>query len=308
MTGSKPSAAQANVSQQAADNGPACFFSLLFAPAHESAKAAKALAGAGKQVALDWEAAVPDARKAEARAAVGQLPVNGRKPFVRVNGLQTPWADEDFASLPAGCIAGIILPLVGARQDLLQADELMAQAEKRASVAIGSLQLMPIIETCRGLAYLGEILRDPPERLQRVSFGAWDFTLDSGIRYTRTEEGLALARQLIVVHSKAAGLQAPIDASYPYLNDSEGMADSCRRARLFGFAGKACIHPAQVDIANRIFAPDAAEIEYSAALIQAYEEALADGRAAARFRGAFIDRPMYDRARLILQQAEKEVS
>ena len=136
-----------------------------------------------------------------------------------------------------------------------------------------------------------------------LSFGAWDFTLETGITYTRDESGIADARSRIVLHSRGAGLEAPIDASYPVLEDLEGLKRSCLRARDMGFAGKACIHPGQVATVNEAFSLSAQERSQAEAIVAEFEKAEASGSASIRVAGQFVDYPMYKKAKALLAQA-----
>ena len=279
--------------------------SVLFAPASEPRKAAKAVASAADQVALDLEAAVPDDHKESARQTLSeQLPGYARKPLVRVNDLASETGQDDLAMLDVRHIAGLIVPLIGSAKDLERASEQLEQRECACGTTPLALVLVVVIETCRGLVNVAQIAGAAGARPLRLSFGAWDFTLDSGVAYTKDEAGLAWARQQVVVHARAAGLPAALDASYPYLDDHEGYEASCCRARALGMGGKACIHPLQVEPANRIFSPSEQEIERATALVKAYEEAKQQAKAAIRFRGEFVDRPMYEQAKRVLKLAQ----
>ncbi len=157
-----------------------------------------------------------------------------------------------------------------------------------------------MIETASGIVHLEDICRSGT-RVRRLSFGAWDFTLDTGIAYTPEEQHIADARIRVVLHSRSAGLDAPIDTSYPILGDIEGLARSSRTARAMGFQGKACIHPEQAAPVNEAFSIGENELKEAQALIAEFEKAEASGSASIRVNGRFVDYRMYKKAKALLE-------
>lgn len=168
---------------------------------------------------------------------------------------------------------------------------------------VGSLDLIPIIETARGLANLGAIL-GAGTRARRVSFGAADYTLDANITWTRDEAELAQARAEMVMRSRAAGLEPPLDSVWADLQDVEGLEASAHRVKNMGFQGKTCIHPDQIPIVNRVFSPTDAEVAFSRRVVDAFKEAEAAGSSAFQIDGKFIDYPIVYRAQRIVAQHE----
>ena len=79
----------------------------------------------------------------------------------------------------------------------------------------------------------------------------------------------------------------------------------CLLARTLGFRGKACIHPSQVPIVNRVFAPTEAEIEWARRVLDAYQAAAASGRGAFTVDGAMVDVPVVERARRLLAESDR---
>jgi citrate lyase subunit beta/citryl-CoA lyase len=167
----------------------------------------------------------------------------------------------------------------------------------------GGIDLVPIIETARGLDRLGEIL-GAGTRVRRVAFGAADFTLDVNVNmiWSRGEAELGHARAAIVTASRAAGIEAPLDTVWVDLADSDGLEASARTALGFGFQGKMCIHPDQIAVVNRVFTPSAAEIAFAERVAAAFAKAEAEGSAAFQLDGKFIDYPIVYRAQRILDR------
>jgi citrate lyase subunit beta/citryl-CoA lyase len=200
-------------------------------------------------------------------------------------------------------IDGIILPKVEGAAGLATVDWLLAQLERERLLMHGGIDLVPIIETARGLDRLGEIL-GAGTRVRRVAFGAADFTLDVNVNmiWSRGEAELGHARAAIVTASRAAGIEAPLDTVWVDLADSDGLEASARTALGFGFQGKMCIHPDQIAVVNRVFTPSAAEVAFAERVAAAFAKAEAEGSAAFQLDGKFVDYPIVYRAQRILDR------
>jgi len=116
-------------------------------------------------------------------------------------------------------------------------------------------------------------------------------------------EAVLAAKIKMLVISRAAGLEPPLDTVFPNLGDLEGLRIEAEHARQLGFQGKACIHPAQVEIVNAVFTPSSAEVERARHLLAAFEAAVATGSASIRVGDAFVDYPVAERARRIIALA-----
>jgi citrate lyase subunit beta/citryl-CoA lyase len=277
------------------------FRSILFAPGNQPRKIEKVFSFGADIVCLDLEDAVPTAEKATARqqvAAVLDTP-RGAPLYVRINSLDTPHCLSDVEAIVKKGLAGIIVPMIERASTLLTIDWLIAQLEARQNLPTRGIDILPIIETAAGIVNLPEIC-GAGSRVRRLSFGAWDFTLDTGITYMPDEVHIADARARVVLHSRAAGLDAPIDTSYPMLGDIDGLKRSSRNARAMGYQGKACIHPEQVAPVNDAFSVDADELKRAQTIVSEFEKAEAAGSASVRIDGRFVDYPMYKKAKALV--------
>ena len=164
------------------------------------------------------------------------------------------------------------------------------------------MDLVPIIESAAGVANLREIAR-ASTRVKRLAFGAADFTNDLGLTWTRDELELLPHRAEIVLQSRAAGLEPPIDTVWADVKDAEGFAASAARARSLGFQGKLCIHPDQVAVANRAFTPSQDEVARARRIVEAFAQAEAAGSSAIQLDGQFIDYPIMYAARRVVETA-----
>ncbi len=281
--------------------------SLLFAPASHARHVQKALSGPADGAIIDLEDAVAVAEKPAARAQVRAAIEAHRSPrgprvYVRINGLTTPFAYEDLCAVVGSGLDGVILPKTESAAQIATADWLLDQLERMAGLEAGSIELMPIVETAVGLTRLREIAT-ASRRVRRLNFGAGDFSLDTNMTWVVAHEGLLWARVQMVVESRAAGLEPPIDTVYADLDDAEGLAREAAQAQTLGYQGKACIHPRQVEVVNAVFTPSASEVASARAVVDAFERAETSGVAAIQVDGRFIDYPVAARARRTLEIA-----
>jgi citrate lyase subunit beta/citryl-CoA lyase len=155
------------------------------------------------------------------------------------------------------------------------------------------------VETGKGLAAVHEIAR-AGTRVKRLSFGAGDFTLDMNLVWSREETELLAYRGAVVLASRAAGLEAPIDTVWVRLQDAEGFAASAAHVRALGFQGKLCIHPDQVAVANAAFSPSSGQVAWARRVVDAFKAAEDSGSASIQLDGQFIDYPIVYQAQRVL--------
>jgi citrate lyase subunit beta/citryl-CoA lyase len=277
--------------------------SFLFTPGNHARRVEKALSLDADAVILDLEDAVATAEKPAAREAVAAAFGRPRRGllYVRVNAVDTEFCYGDLLAIVRPGLDGIILPKVETPAGLATVDWLLAQLERDRGLPAAGLDVIPIIETARGLDRLGAVL-GAGTRARRIAFGAGDFTLDVNMRWTRGEAELAHARATVVTASRAAGIEAPFDTVWVDLKDPEGLEASSRTALGLGFQGKMCIHPDQIAIVNRVFTPTDDEVAFAECVAAAFAKAEAAGSAAIQLDGKFIDYPIVYRARRVLDR------
>ncbi|MBF2759264.1 MAG: CoA ester lyase [Ectothiorhodospiraceae bacterium AqS1] len=284
------------------------FRSMLFAPGNHPRRVEKALGLEADSVILDLEDAVAISEKVLARQEVAKALARPRRASVRVrvNAFETPFCVDDLRVVAIAGLDGIVLAKVESAAQLVAVDWLLRSLERERGLPEGGIDLMPIIETARSLSSLREIAACGLARVRRLSFGAADLTLDLGMHWTREEHELDSVRTRIVIESKAAGLEAPVDTVFARLGDLEGLRACARRARDLGFQGKLCIHPEQIEPINTLFTPDEEEIARALSIIAAFDAAEAAGSASIRLDGQFIDYPIVERARRIVSIAQRD--
>jgi citrate lyase subunit beta/citryl-CoA lyase len=275
--------------------------SFLFAPGNHPRRVEKALTLDADAVILDLEDAVAIAEKPATRGAVVAARAQPRSGqlYVRVNAADTEFCHGDLDAIVRPGLDGIVLPKVETAATLQTIDWLVANLERERGLMPGAIDLVPIIETARGLRDIDAILA-PATRIKHCAFGAGDFTLDVNMIWSRAEAELAYARARVVTASRAAGIEAPLDTVWIDLQDEEGLEASTRNALALGFQGKMCIHPNQIPVVNRVFTPTNAEIDFAERVVAAFAKAEAAGSAAIQLDGKFIDYPIVYRAQRTL--------
>ncbi len=261
--------------------------SYLFVPADRPERLQKALDASADAVIVDLEDAVaPDAKKA-ARGALAQWLASGsvRAVHVRVNAPQTPWFALDVALCAHPRVSGIILPKA----------ESVHQVAAVTQAAPG-VPVLPLIETAVGMDEIRSVARAPG--VQRLVFGSIDFQADLGIE--GDDDALLAFRSQLVLASRLAQLQAPVDGVTTALSDEQAIVQDTARARRLGFGAKLCIHPRQVAAVNRGFMPSEAEVDWARRVLAA---AQASGGAAVAVDGKMVDAPVLIRARSLLDRA-----
>ncbi|WP_326538390.1 HpcH/HpaI aldolase/citrate lyase family protein [Pseudorhodoferax sp.] len=281
-----------------------CFRSKLFVPGSRAELFDKALAGDADALSFDLEDAVRPEDKVQAREAVAALlrRLAGRPQgpllIVRVNAPGTPWFADDLRVLVGPGLDWINLPKVGSPADVQQAAVALQAAEAAAGVA--PTGLLVTIESARALQQAAAI-GAADARVVGLQLGLADLYEPLGIDRADRHNVHATLHALRLA-AAAAGVPA-YDGAYPQLADVEGFEAEARMARRLGFAGKSCVHPRQVALANAVFAPTADEQAWAERVVAAAAVADAQGHAVLAVDGQMVDAPFVQRARTLLLAA-----
>jgi len=287
--------------------------SFLFVPANVPRRIEKALSLVGNAAAdaviLDLEDSVAPSDKPPSRDAV--VAALGRTwkslVYVRVNAPSTAYCYADLVATVRKGVDGIVVPKIESAADLHAIDWLLAALERERGLAEGSLDLMPQIETAAGVQRVDRILQARnlrpyrgPWRVKRACFGAADYVNDVGLSPTLEEDELADARARIVLASRAAGLENPIDSPWFHFKETAAFARALERSRRGGFQGRCCVHPDQIGPVNEAYRPTAGEVAAAERIVAAFGEAEKRGAAAIQVDGQMIDYPVAHRAQALL--------
>jgi citrate lyase subunit beta/citryl-CoA lyase len=287
-----------------ASDAPRALRSFLFAPGNHARRVAKAVELDADVVILDLEDAVAVTEKAAARASVIAALQRPRRSlvYVRVNGVDSIWCQDDIRAVIGQRLDGIVLPKAESAAALQQVDRWITAAESAAGLPVSSLDLMPIVETARGVESALEIA-GACARVRRLAFGGGDYTQDLDLVWTEDEHELAYARAKLSHASRLAGIEAPIDTVVLQVRDTERFVRSARTGRSMGFQGKLCIHPDQIAACNTVFSPSPDEVAHAQRVLAAFELAAAQGLASIQVDGLFVDYPIANKARRVLARA-----
>ena len=285
--------------------------SWMFVPGHQQWMIDKAY-GLKLDVAMfDIEDGVPPGEKDTARAMMTETlarPSTGMLRFVRVHPAGTAAIEADLPAVIQPGLNGLTLTKVHCPEDVLRVSAILDEQEGRVGLQRGSVQLLATIESARGLVQAAAIAAASP-RLVGLMFGAEDFAMDLGMFNVRQGEArdFLYARSALVVAAASEGLQA-IDRVYVDFRNPAGLEQDTRFARDLGFTGKALIHPAQIEVVEKVFRPTDAEAEYARRVVEAFETAEADSAGAVAVDGQMVDLPVVERARRALQLVSEDAS
>jgi citrate lyase subunit beta/citryl-CoA lyase len=173
-------------------------------------------------------------------------------------------------------------------------DHYLSLLEETRGIARGTVRLIVWLESTLGIANAETICRASP-RLIGASMGAEDYATDLGVMRTRASTEIEYARARLANAAVAAGLVA-IDCPEPDYQDLEHFERDISHARTLGYRGKYCIHPRQVELANRVFSPSEEQLRWARRVRDAYEAGEREGLGAVGLDGAMVDRPIYVRA------------
>jgi citrate lyase subunit beta/citryl-CoA lyase len=209
-------------------------------------------------------------------------------------------------------VDGVLVPKIETAADLHAIDWMIASLERERGIAEGSIDLMPLIETAAGVQRIDRIVQarnlrpyPGPWRVRRVAFGAGDYANDLGLSPTLDEGELADARARVVLASRAAGMENPIDSPWFHFKEADAFGRALERSRRGGFQGRLCVHPDQIAPVNSAYLPSEDEIARAERIVTAFREAEAKGSAAIQVDGQMIDYPIVYRAQAMLDAMRK---
>ena len=259
--------------------------SYLYVPGNRPDRFDKACAAGADAVIIDLEDAVPPAEKPAARAALATWLFPAQPVIVRVNAADTEWFEDDLAACDAAGVVGVVLPKAERIGDGVT-----------SLCRRNGLALLPLIETAAGMAQAAAVAATPC--VQRLMFGTIDFQFELDIDGDGDE--LLAFRSQLVLASRLAGIQPPVDGPCTSWEDTDLVAADSHRARRLGFGGKLCIHPKQVAFVNTAFSPSESEVAWARRVLDAAKRS---GGAAVAVEGRMVDRPVILKAERIAREA-----
>lgn len=278
--------------------------SVLFMPVTNARAAEKARNMPCDAIILDMEDAVAAGEKAAARVAaqseIARAGFGARELIIRINGLDTEWAEDDAASFKHWPDA-ILIPKISTADDVIAAEDLLAR-----NGAPDHVRLWVMIETPLAILNIAAIVAEAGtgRRLAALVAGTNDLSKELGLALGEDRSAMRTALQMVLLGARAGGLAA-IDGVYNDLQDADGFARQCAEGARFGFDGKTLLHPGQIDAANTAFSPSADQVAHARRVVEKWAEAEAAGKGVATLDGKMIEALHMQQARAIIAIAEK---
>lgn len=247
---------------------------------------------AADAIIFDLEDAVAPAEKATARAtlksALKDNDYGKRYKIVRINGFDTDWGADDLAMLNETEFDAVLLPKLETTEALDQVRHVLGS----------DAPVWAMMETPAGILNAPGLAQDPS--LQGFVMGTNDLAKEL---LSDGREAMQTSLQLCLLAARAAGITC-VDGVYNAFKDAEGLEAECLEGRQYGFDGKTLIHPAQLEIANRVFAPSPEAADLARRQIEAYEDAISRGEAVAVVDGKIVENLHVETARRLLAQVD----
>jgi citrate lyase subunit beta/citryl-CoA lyase len=280
--------------------------SKLFVPGSRPELFAKAAAGPADALSFDLEDAVAPTRKAQAREAVAdflqaQPAAHARQLIiVRANGLASGLFEDDLRAVVGPGLDILNVPMVESADHIREAAAMLERLEKAANLPC-PIGILANIETPKSVRLAAEIAT-ADARVCGLQIGYADLFEPFGID-RRDDAALSHVRMVVRLAAAEAGISV-YDGAFAGVNDPDRFRSECETVRALGFAGKSCIHPSQVPLANAAFAPTETEVDKARRIIAAAETAEANGVGAFLVDGQMIDAPFLARARAVAAWAD----
>ena len=269
--------------------------SVMFTPGSNEDLVVKARNLLADVIALDLEDSVPPLEKERARAIVAKnIPLvaeSGADVYSRVNAWETGLIKGDLEAIVQPGLSGIVIPKTETPDDVIRADKLLTELEKKRGMEVGTVQLQLLIESARGVMFAYECGM-ASSRVNSLVFGAVDYTRDMRVKLSSSGDEVTYARSAVGVAARAAGIVA-IDPPWPAFSDTEGFARHSRLGAQLGYEGRMLIHPNQIGPSEEIYGPAPEAVEYAREVVAMFLAAIAEGKASVALRGSMIDWAVY---------------
>ncbi len=257
-------------------------------------------------IMLDLEDAVAENQKDVARFslyhALKEINYRGCERVVRINGLDTPYWEEDIHCAVAGGCDAIRIPKTESALDVQRVEAVVEECEKKYGIPEGHTLIMAAIESARGVMKALDIC-EASERMFGIALSGGDYTKDLQTHITGTGLELMGARQNMIIAARAAGVQC-FDTVYTNLDDMDGFRRDVETIHLMGFDGKSIINPRQINIVHEIFTPTQKDIIFAEKVVKEIDEKKKLGIGVFTVDGKMIDIAFYDGAKRTIELAK----
>ncbi|SHK12529.1 citrate lyase subunit beta / citryl-CoA lyase [Hathewaya proteolytica DSM 3090] len=278
---------------------------MLFMPGNNPSMLQSADILGADSIILDLEDAVSltekDSARILVREAVKSLHYKGVEVVVRINPLDTEYAMDDIDNIARVKPDTILVPKA-TEEAMEKVDAELTRIEKEEGFEPKSIRLFALVESAYGVENVYSIIKSS-DRIEGVLLGGEDFTSDMGVKRTKQGDEILYARNKVATACRACRVDS-IDTPFTDTNDFEGLIADTTKAKNLGFTGKASINPRQIESIHSVYAPTEAEIVYAEKVMEAKEEALAQGLGVFSLNGKMVDLPVINRAKTTLELAK----
>jgi citrate lyase subunit beta / citryl-CoA lyase len=274
--------------------------SVLYMPGANERALVKAETLPADALILDLEDAVAPDAKAEARERVCEAAASGRyghrEVTIRINGAGTPWHDDDLRAAAAAGPAAVVVPKVDSAGAVHAVEKALEAGGAPDGTAVWAM-----LETPAATLRAEEVCA-ASERLTVLVMGTNDLAKELRAEHVPGRQPLLAGLGMCLLAARA-NAKVILDGVYNDIADADGFESECRQGRQLGFDGKTLIHPSQLEPCNRVFAPAADEVERAARIIEAFEQAEAEGRGVVTVDGRMVENLHVEQARRTLALA-----
>lgn len=294
--------------------------SLIFIPGNNQRFLEKSKTINSDIICFDLEDSVPFEEKETARSLVGKT-INDigksdgshRKTVVsaRINAPDSELAANDLKKIVLDGIDAIVIPKVETDCQIVRISDIIKTLEKENDIPNDSIKLIPSIESALGVVNAYSIAKSDP-RVSSLVFGVFDYLHDMKIDSNDDEvlTGYLYGRAKVPVDARAAGVDS-IDSIWQNINDMDGLERDLVFGKKLGYTGKCIIHPSQINLAHKVFAPSQQDIQWAKKVVSILDESMMDGKTkgttattkigAVNLEGKMIDAVHYKQAKRILE-------
>ncbi len=277
----------------------------LYIPGNNPAMIQNAVVYGADSLIFDLEDSISldekDSARHLVRNALLTLDFEACEVTVRVNSLDTEFFIKDLEAIVPTKPDGLLLPKTQSLDELIRVGDLISEIEEKNDISIGTIKLMPIIESAKGVLNVEKFAEAP--RVIALGMGGEDLVADIGAKRTKFGRELDYISSKIILACAANKIQA-IDTVFIDVNDTEGLYEASLRAIEIGFQGKSVIHPSQIQHVHRAFSPSQEEIERARRIVKAYKDAKKKSLGVISVDGRMVDLPVVRRSEKILKWAE----
>lgn len=277
--------------------------SLMFVPGNREDLMRKAADGLADVLLLDIEDSVqPKNNKLKARQLINEL-INekifsGRKIFIRINDRESGELLNDLELFVRAEIEGFVYPKAKNCDDIYFIDKFLEALEFKNNIEIGSLKLIPLIETTESVLNVLSIAKSS-RRIVALAYGCEDFLTDLQGTHDISELALHVPRAMIAMAARAVDI-APIDTVHVKVHDLIDLENNLKIAKTLGFEGMLVLNPKEISLVHTYFSPTAKEVERANEIVLESAAAMAQGIGVSIVNGKFIGPPLLAAAEKIL--------